>query len=253
MNDKFYTKSEIAKVCIDFLKEKINTEKYIFIEPSAGNGSFLNHLPEDSIGIDIDPKTEKCYFYNFFNFNLYYDKLIIIGCPPFGINNYLAEEFIKHSISLTNIIAFILPCNFKLNKELSKKLVLLESMPLPNNSFILEDKDFNIDCSFFIFTKKIKKEKNYNCKYFTFCNKFDLANCSIDRENIKAIPYNDSMYDKKKQYFSLFINIDLMNVEEFCYIFNNIKFKPKQKKLSKKELVEGFFKELDKNKNKEYN
>ena len=38
--DKFYTQKEVAKQCIDFLKEKVNlTKEASFLEPSAGNGA----------------------------------------------------------------------------------------------------------------------------------------------------------------------------------------------------------------------
>lgn len=45
--DKFYTKPEVAKQCYDFLRQKADGE--MFLEPSAGDGSFLNFLPQYSV------------------------------------------------------------------------------------------------------------------------------------------------------------------------------------------------------------
>ena len=59
--DQYYTKSSIAKDCIDCILAKCpEVSQYQWIEPSAGNGSFLKALPADipRIGIDLDPKME---------------------------------------------------------------------------------------------------------------------------------------------------------------------------------------------------
>ena len=63
--DQFYTKKEIAKKCFDIFKETakrldINLNNYYFVEPSAGNGVFLNLLPNGRrIGIDILPQNKE--------------------------------------------------------------------------------------------------------------------------------------------------------------------------------------------------
>ncbi len=59
--DQFYTNDDVAKKCFKKLLEFINIEEFdIFLEPSAGKGSFLKLLPEENrIGIDIDPKDEE--------------------------------------------------------------------------------------------------------------------------------------------------------------------------------------------------
>jgi hypothetical protein len=52
--DKFYTKSDIAKMCID----KINLSDFdLIIEPSAGSGSFSNNI-EGCISYDIEPESD---------------------------------------------------------------------------------------------------------------------------------------------------------------------------------------------------
>ena len=53
--DKFYTKPEVAKECYDFLISKYDIKDKKFLEPSAGNGSFLPFL-KDYIALDIKPE-----------------------------------------------------------------------------------------------------------------------------------------------------------------------------------------------------
>ncbi|MDR0637775.1 MAG: hypothetical protein LBG27_02540 [Spirochaetaceae bacterium] len=48
--EQFFTKPEIAKKCYEIFtaflaKEKINSNDYIFVEPSAGSGVFFHLLP----------------------------------------------------------------------------------------------------------------------------------------------------------------------------------------------------------------
>lgn len=54
--DKFYTKPDIAEQCVSFLKEKLPLiGKETYLEPSAGDGSFLAYLPRYA-AIDIKPE-----------------------------------------------------------------------------------------------------------------------------------------------------------------------------------------------------
>ena len=55
--DKFYTKPEVAKECYDFLISKYDIKDKKFLEPSAGNGSFLPFL-KDYIALDIKPEND---------------------------------------------------------------------------------------------------------------------------------------------------------------------------------------------------
>ena len=55
--DKFYTLPTCSKKCIDKTCDMFDITKWdLIVEPSAGNGSFLNQIPSDNkIGIDILP------------------------------------------------------------------------------------------------------------------------------------------------------------------------------------------------------
>ena len=53
--DKFYTKQEVAKQLIDTIPGTYD----LWLEPSAGAGAFLKHLPTPRLGLDIDPDDDE--------------------------------------------------------------------------------------------------------------------------------------------------------------------------------------------------
>ena len=108
--DKFYTKPEIAKQCVDFLQKKLplsGTERYL--EPSAGAGAFLSYLPNNTIALDIKPESSRIQQQDFFSYNTSCD--VCIGNPPFGSRSATAINFFNHAAELCSIIAFILLLN----------------------------------------------------------------------------------------------------------------------------------------------
>lgn len=177
--DQFYTKQEIAIICIEYLKKylienKIDVNKYIFIEPSVGNGSFFNNINFNKIGIDIDKNISSSNILNqnyltfFPNFN---NKYIVIGNPPFGLRGNLALRFINHSYNFADIVAFILPPLFTSDgkgspKQRIQNYNLVFSKELPINSFIYPNgKEVNISTVFQIYSKitKLIENKKESC------------------------------------------------------------------------------------------
>jgi hypothetical protein len=46
MKDQFYTNESVAKSCINQITALLpHTNKYVWVEPSAGNGAFLHNIP----------------------------------------------------------------------------------------------------------------------------------------------------------------------------------------------------------------
>jgi len=153
INDKFYTKEYISIECIKLLN--LNAYDYV-IEPSAGGGSFSNNIQHDNlIAIDLYPESEDIIKEDWFEFNRNIKgQLLIVGNPPFGERNNLSKKFIKKAISLNpKTIAFILPDVFNkytLQSIFPKEYRLKEVKKLPKNSFILNEIEYDIPCSFFI-------------------------------------------------------------------------------------------------------
>lgn len=115
--DKFYTIPKISKKCINTLEDYYQWAEWdLVIEPSAGNGSFLQRIPtEKKIGIDISPEHEDIIKQDFFTYsppnNM--NKILVIGNPPFGRVSSLAIKFFNYAAQCADVIAFIIPRTFR--------------------------------------------------------------------------------------------------------------------------------------------
>lgn len=157
--DKYYTKPDVAKLCVSHIDD-LDTYDNI-IEPSAGNGAFLGYLPKYE-AYDIFPEHRSIIRQDFLLLDKNYNgKTLFIGNPPFGRRGNLAKEFIRKCISLNaHTIAFILPETFKKKTNqgyniFPKDFKLKSIIDLPKNSFFNVNDDYDIPCTFFIWTKGV--------------------------------------------------------------------------------------------------
>lgn len=149
--DQFFTVPEVAQSyylqLISFLKNKhINLKDCVFIEPSAGAGSFFNLLPkEHAIGLDIYPISKGIIQQDFLSWtppSEIKNKIkIFIGNPPFGYRGWLALAFMNYASKFADYIGFILPMSFQSEgkgspKNRVKNMKLEYSEIVPLNSFI---------------------------------------------------------------------------------------------------------------------
>lgn len=155
--DKFYTKKDIAQQCYIFLTKYYKiTNNDIFLEPSAGAGSFLSFL-NNYEAYDIAPEGDNIKQADFLTLNLTHNDYITIGNPPFGKRSKLAIDFFNHAAKYSKIIAFIVPVSFMkwgVHKELDPAFSLQAYMYLPENSFTDNGKDFSVRCVFQIWTRE---------------------------------------------------------------------------------------------------
>jgi hypothetical protein len=160
--DQFFTPESIAKQCWETFLEKteIDIEDYTFIEPSAGDGSFMKLLPEGSIGIDIEPRHDNIQEGDYLEWNPEdtSKKYIVIGNPPFGLRGHLALEFINHSYEFADYVAFILPQLFESDgKGSPRKRVkgynLIHSETLSTNFYSPENQNIKVNGVFQIWSK----------------------------------------------------------------------------------------------------
>jgi hypothetical protein len=145
--DQFFTQPEVAKKCYDSFikvlkKNKINTSEYIFVEPSAGSGSFYNLLPENKIGFDIMPLHDEVKKQDFLSWmpNNKNKKYLFIGNPPFGYRAWAALSFMNHAAQFGEYIGFILPMAFQSDargsaKHRVKGMTLIHSEIIDADSF----------------------------------------------------------------------------------------------------------------------
>ncbi len=182
--DKFYTKKEIAQKCINLSSSYLNNVD-IVIEPSAGNGAFLTDSFLKNykvIALDIAPENnniEKQDFLKWYpNDN---KKYAVIGNPPFGKRAAAAIAFFNHAAQFCDYICFIVPVSFmkwNTQKQLNKSFKLLEYHYLPLDSFLCDEKVYNIRCVFQIWGKD--GENNFRL----------LKSPSITSQDFKLWQYN---------------------------------------------------------------
>ena len=113
-NDKYYTPTEIVEHCVNKVKEIVADDVTEIIEPSAGNGAFIESLDNNfncnKYYYDLLPEHDKIKQQDFLELDLEYKQgRVIIGNPPFGNRSTLIVKFFKKAVRLGDYIAFILP------------------------------------------------------------------------------------------------------------------------------------------------
>jgi hypothetical protein len=163
--DKFYTIPTCSAKCIDKICELYDITKWgLIIEPSAGNGSFLNQIPSDNkIGIDILPEQSNIVKQDFFDYfpPLNKTNILVIGNPPFGRVSSLAIKFFNHSAKWANVIAFIIPRTFRkisLQNKLDDMFHLVHDEEISNNPCCFLPR-ITVKCCFQIWEKRESKRQ----------------------------------------------------------------------------------------------
>lgn len=146
--DQFFTIPDIAQKCHENLltimaANSHNPSQYKFIEPSAGQGAFLDLLPKERrIGLDIMPQREEIDQQDFLSWSIKPNgyRYVVVGNPPFGYRAWLALAFVNHAAQFADYIGMILPMAFQSDGKGSPKhrvegMELLHSEVLPPNSF----------------------------------------------------------------------------------------------------------------------
>lgn len=158
--DKFYTIPIIAEKCLHTIETKYDWNNWdLVIEPSAGNGSFLERIPtSNKIGLDISPEHKDIILQDYFTYEPPNDKknILVVGNPPFGKVSSLAIKFFNHSAKRASVIAFIIPKTFRrisVQNRLDNKFHLIHDEDIPS-----EPCSFNppmqVKCCFQIWEKQ---------------------------------------------------------------------------------------------------
>ena len=117
--DQFFTPTSLVDKCWTTFLEKthINPKDYVFIEPSAGDGSFLKALPKNSLAFDVEPRHPSVKKQDYLTWlppkKTIDQKYIVFGNPPFGLRGHVALHFINHSAQFADYVCFILPQLFE--------------------------------------------------------------------------------------------------------------------------------------------
>ena len=260
--EKYYTKKDVVNECINLFKKniKINNND-LCIEPSAGNGSFIDEIKtlfKHYKFYDLEPENNEIIKQDYLDFdfnkiNKTFNKIHIIGNPPFGRQSSLAIKFIKKSAEYCDSISFILPKSFKkdsLKKHFPLNFHLIQEYDLPEKSFLINNKEHNVPCVFQIWIKKnVNREIQEKLKphKYKFVKNNENPHISFRRVGVYAGKIDTKIEDKSIQshYFIIFEN-DIFT-EELLKKLNNIEYNCKNntagpKSISKQE----FIKELNK-------
>ena len=241
--DKFYTKNTIVELCLNFVKEYISIEENdLIIEPSAGNGSFISGIKSLTTNFrfyDIEPENDQIIkqdylTYDYNTLKSKFDKLHIIGNPPFGRQSSIAIKFIKKSCEFCDSLSFILPKSFKkdsLKTKFPLNFHLIFETDLPDKSFLVGDIEHDVPCVFQIWQKKTYNRtvtEKLKPENFIFVNKKDNPDISFRRVGVNAGAIDININEKSIQshYFIKFTNKNTVNenikqLSKIVYDFNN--------------------------------
>lgn len=261
--DKYYTKPTIAKQCTELVKKYIDiSDNDLIIEPSAGNGSFIEYIKTLSSNYrfyDLYPEHNEIYKQDFLEFDYKEIKqnfkcIHIIGNPPFGRQSSLAIKFIKKCCQFSSSISFILPKSFKkdsMKRYFSKNFHLIYETDLLEKSFLVNNIENDVPCIFQIWKYKseIRNEINKEIPlYFKFVKKENNPDISFRRVGVNAGTITKEITDKSFQshYFIKFTNNEIVddNIEKLKLIKFNFNNTVGPKSISKQELINQFNKLL---------
>ena len=251
--DQFYTSRIVAKKCVnDILSLLPDTSYFKWIEPSAGNGVFLDALPKscNKIGLDIDPKSNNIVKQDFLTWKYpNEDNIIIFGNPPFGRQSSLAKKFIKKSCKFANVIAFILPKSFvkpSMNNSFDLYFHCIYSKQLDKKSFILNGNQYDVPCVFQIWEKKdykrktIKKLTSLNYNFVKYDSDYHIVIRRVGFYAGKCFLKNNKKYNRNTHYFILldknilpFLDIIKSKINEHIFPSNTVG----ARSLSKNEII----------------
>ena len=261
--DKYYTKLSVVKQCINLIKKYINiSNNDLIIEPSAGNGSFIENIKKLSTNYkfyDLEPEHVEIEKQDFLKLDCReikqkYKNIHIIGNPPFGRQASLAIKFIKKCCLFSNSISFILPKSFKkdsMKKFFDRNYHLIHEIDLPENSFLVNINEHDVPCVFQIWQYKEEIRNEIEKKIplnFKFVKKEGNPDISFRRVGVNAGNITTEISDKSFQshYFIKFTNnktIDenIRNLKSIQFNFNNT---VGPRSISKPELINEFNKYL---------
>jgi predicted RNA methylase len=157
--DQWYTNQDVADWCVNKANELgVFKDNTLIIEPSAGTGAFVSSIKRivgsNILAYDIDPKQDWIFKSDWFSVNITTNKenTVVIGNPPYGKKGKLAGQFINHSFSMADTVAFIVPktlsTSWTAQKNIDSRAKLVYEEELPEKAFIFMDKEVSVPSVF---------------------------------------------------------------------------------------------------------
>lgn len=158
--DQFYTRPDVARRCVAWLTDTADfgAEEWLWIEPSAGRGAFVDAIPPPCVALDIAPGRADIVEADFLAWRATDPrKTIVVGNPPFGKNASLARKFFDHAATFADRIAFILPKTFQkpaFVNRLDRWMHLVAELPLEGIVFELEGEPYAVPTTFQLWERR---------------------------------------------------------------------------------------------------
>ena len=116
--EQFYTPRDLAislvRAALPYISSPSETT---FLEPAAGNGSFVTALKavgaKSIVAIDRYPAAPGITEANFLETELPQKNLVTFTNPPFGRNNALSIPFFNHAAKFSRTICFLVPRSWR--------------------------------------------------------------------------------------------------------------------------------------------
>lgn len=211
--DQFFTKSVVARECFGRVAEYVGSSasQYLWVEPSAGGGAFLDCLPLPRLALDLEPKRADISECDFLSWNpgRLARPAIVIGNPPFGKNASLARRFFDHSAKFAELICFILPRTFQKSNFVSRLdpwMHLAAEWVLEENSFEFDGMDYSVPTVFQIWERRSQRRTMPSRKlihdHFAFTTA-ESADFAFQRVGARAglVSYQGLCKSRQSHYF----------------------------------------------------
>lgn len=226
--DKYYTSSGLARYVIEKVNDIVGGQNITeYLEPSAGQGVFLDYLNKPYLAYDIEPDDERDRIkrQDFLELDIKYKEgRCIIGNPPFGSRMNLVVAFYKKSIQIGDYIAFILPVSQLNNNIKLYEFDLIYSEDLGMRGY----SDREIHCSFNIYRRNpngFNKKSNYKLKDVEI--KEDVVSKNPKRN--KRVKKEDFNYDIRISFWGAStgneVEYERQYSHEFCIKIKNLALK----------------------------
>ena len=115
--EPYFTAPDLSRRCVEYAASLLDLDAFaMMVEPGAGAGAFLRHLPPDRrLGMDIEPRHPAIRRADFLTWQppAGTGRVLTIGNPPFGQRGALAMRFLDHACGFSDAVAFILPRSFR--------------------------------------------------------------------------------------------------------------------------------------------
>ena len=154
--DEFFTRPEVTaelyRKTLEIVSDRSGFHDVTrWLEPSAGEGAFLNLFPEDKrLGIDIAPKAPGIIEHDFLTFRDFGNhRYFSMGNPPFVKN--AAIRFFNHCARVSNYIAFVVAESFanpSVQRKLDRHFHLIATLPMPDMAFIHAGRECSVPTIF---------------------------------------------------------------------------------------------------------